>query len=149
MKVLFLAALVAAAHAVDYSVKVTTQTVDYASSGGYFYAAALDYTGKLIDFGLMDNVGRNDFEAGNEDEFKFQSDVDLGEISCLIIRAGNQSEDAWMIDTVSITSSTDPQGFNGKNTDNVWMSGDTSEGSLAMMWCAPPKAAKVNRIERE
>ena len=76
--------------------------------------------------------------------YEFNSDVDLGKLGCLIIRAGNKSSDAWLIESVQIASETDVDGFSGTNTDQLWMSSDTSlsgdGGKLAMMWCAPPSA---------
>jgi len=147
MKVLFFAALVAAAQAVDYTVTVTTGTVSSASSNGWFYAAALDLDGNMLNLGLLDNPDKDDFESGNTDVFKFSIGVDLQKIACLIIRAGNpdRSTDAWMIDSASITSSTDDKGVTGKNTDNIWVSADTSEAQLGLMFCADRTASLVNR----
>ena len=76
--------------------------------------------------------------------FKFCSNVDLGTLGCLIIRAGTQSDDAWLMDHISIKSETDPDGFSGVNSEGAWISSDTSlngdQGELAMMWCRPPTA---------
>ena len=138
MKLFLFAALVAAAHAVHYKLKVSTSHEHpHSQSNGWFYGAALGYNGELVDFGLMDTP-KDDFEAGNTDTFEFDSDVDLGKIGCVIIRAGDKSDDAWMIDTVSISSDTD-DGFEAENVGDHWLSSDTSNygdaAELALMFC--------------
>ena len=91
MKILLLAVLVAAALAEKYTVQVSTKNVDSANSDGRFYADAVDYNRKRsIDFGVIDNPERNDFERGRTDTFEFYSDVVFDKIGCLVIRAGNQ-----------------------------------------------------------
>ena len=138
MKLFLFAALVAASHAVHYTLKVSTSDENqHSSSNGVFYGAALGYNGELVDFGLMDNAGVHDFEAGNTDIFEFDSDVDLGKIGCVIIRAGARSGDAWLIDTVNISSATD-DGFQAVNHDHRWISGDYTEAESALTFCRPP-----------
>ena len=122
-----------------YTLKVSTSHEHPDSqSDGWFYGAALGYNGELVDFGLTDNAGINDFEAGNTDTFEFDSDVDLGKIGCVIIRAGDKSDDAWMIHTVSIFSDTD-DGFEAEYVEDHWLSSDTSNygdaAELALMFC--------------
>ena len=137
MKLLLLAALVAATQAgyTYYYLEVTTQDSLNADSDGYFYALALDYNGNVIDFGKLNNFWRDDFERGRTDKFRFTNALDLGKISCLVIRAASYSHDSWLINHVHLTSTSDEIGVEGDNKDNVWLSGSTSEGKTAMMWC--------------
>ena len=142
MKLVILVTLVAAALAGDtFKLTVKTKNVKYANSNGYFYATVIDYTGQEVNLGLMDNPKRNDFERGRTDVFTFHTDVTFKKIGCVMVRAGNKSADAWMFDTMSI-SSTNDSGFSWSNPHNVWISSDTSttgdNGKLAMLWCAPP-----------
>ena len=137
MKLLLLAALVAATQAgyTYYYLEVSTKDRLSADSDGYFYALAFDYNGNMVEFGKMNNWLRNDFERGRTDKFRFYDTFDLGKISCLVIRAGSYSHDSWLINHVHLTSTTDEVGVEGDNKDDVWLSGSTSEGKTAMMWC--------------
>merc|ERR1712003_141992 len=140
MKLLLLTALVAAVYAVEYTITTTTADGEaHFQTHGKIYAAAINHKGLLLDFGVLDNPGQKDFQKKKTDTFVLKSNVDLGELSCLILRAG--SNDAWMVESVSIISSTDAKGVKGKNEDKVWLSTDTSlkgdKGRVAMMWCKP------------
>ena len=136
MKLLLLASLLAAALAkTEHELLISTKDIQWADSDGYFYALVIGYDGTVADSGHLDNTHRDDFEKGDTNDFKFTSDVDVGEIACLVMRAGNQSKDAWVIDNFKITSSTDTGGITGANPNNVWLSGERGEGKMAMIWC--------------
>ena len=136
MKLLLLTSLLAAALAeTEYDLQVTTKDIQWADSDGYFYALVIGYDGTVADSGVLDNTHKDDFEKGDTNDFKFTSDVDVGEIACLVMRAGNQSKDAWVIDNFKITSSTDTDGFKGINPESLWLSGERGEGHIALMWC--------------
>ena len=136
MKLLLFAALVAAALAeTEYTLQVKTKDVQWADSDGYFYGLAIGFTGKVVDLGRLDNRDRDDFQRAGEDVFTYTSDVDVGKIACLLLRAANMSDDGWIIDTFKISSTTDTDGFSGVNPNSDWLSGQWGEGNLAMVWC--------------
>jgi len=144
MKLVLLVTLVAATLAGDtFKLTVSTKDQIYANSDGAFYASVIDYTGQIVDLGLIDDPHRDDFERGNTDVFTFKTHVTFKKIGCLLIRAA--SDDYWTPDIVIISSNTDA-GFRGTNTASWRLSTDTStagdEGHLAMLWCAPPYPKK-------
>ena len=136
MKLLLLASLLAAALAeTEYDLQVTTKDVQWADSDGYFYASVYGYDGTVVDSGRLDNIHIDDFERGDTNDFKFTSDVDVGEIACVVLRAGNQDADGWILKNFKITSSTDTDGFKGVNPTSLMLKSQPGQGKMAMMWC--------------
>ena len=136
MKLLLLASLLAAALAeTEYDLQVTTKDVQWADSDGHFFASVYGYDGTVVNSGRLDDPAVDDFQRGETNDFKFTSDVDVGEIACLVLRAGNQYEDGWILDNFKITSSTDTDGFKGVNPTSLMLKSQPGQGKMAMMWC--------------
>ena len=150
MKLLLLSALFAAVHAVDYTFTANTTNMDYAGTSGAFFVTAWGYDGKLINFDL----NALDKSADTVSSMVFSSEVDLGALGCMVVRAG--STNAWMINDVTLASSSQDKELKGTNenvnTAEGWLSSDTSEagdkGILSMMWCAEPRPSASTRVRR-
>ena len=100
MKLVLLVTLVAATLAGDtFKLTVSTKDQIYANSHGAFYASVTDYTGQIVDLGLIDDPSRDDLERGKTDVFTFKTDVTFKEIGCLLIKAA--SDDYWTPDIPS------------------------------------------------
>ena len=53
MRLMVLTSFLVTVNAVTYTISVKTVTGPHAQSHGYFYASALGFNGKMIDFGLL------------------------------------------------------------------------------------------------
>ena len=148
MKLLLFVTLAVACQAINYKVVIYTHPeAQFARSVGKFLLSAINYKGDLVDFGLFTNDRR---EAGDTTIFKLSSDVDLGRIGCFTIRT--KSIDKWLFGKACISSDSD-EGFCYTNTDDLFISRDTSvegdNGVLAMLMCAPPLTkAEVKNMGR-
>ena len=148
MKLLLFVTLVVASQAINYKVVIHTHPeAKFARSAGKFLLSAINYNGDLVDFGLFTKDRRL---AGDKTIYNVSSDVDLGRIGCFTIRA--KSIDKWLFGKACISSDTD-EGFCYTNTDDLYISRDTSiegdNGVLAMLMCAPPLTkAEVKNMGR-
>ena len=139
---LLAAALVAATLAEKYTITVNTKDVHHAYTYTPVHAAAIDFKGNLIDFGVL-NPGPDEKlyleYSQNPQTFEFDNEIAFEKIGCLILRAGD--DNAWLMESAKLTSETDTVGVFGENPDNNWLSTDTVQaedhdsGHLAVMIC--------------
>lgn len=123
-------ALIAAAQAVSYSVSITTQSREWSGTGGGIYATLIGSNGAQLALGML----AQEFPIASTISVSRDFGVDLGDLACLVLSAG--SDDAVMLDSVSVSSDGSAKLVNGGNADSIWLSTDTSEGVIAKMWCA-------------
>merc|ERR1712013_662023 len=149
MKLFLLAAALAAATlAEQYTITVNTKSHynppygNIAITDSPVSAAAIDYKGNLIEFGVLNTGkdGRSSWLTRTTDGqvFTFNSETVFDKIGCLILRAGD--DDAWLLESAALSSETDSAGVYGENPDDKWLSTDTSGdvAHLALMFCHPP-----------
>jgi len=125
---------VAASDSVTYTIKTITGSRAHEGTDSTISIALSGLKSENPVFlGVLDNPG-NDFERNALNTFTVTSDVDVGRIRCAILKI--DGGDAWKVNTVIVTSSSMEEDVHVYNQDDVWMSGDSSEGVDELELCS-------------
>ena len=81
---------------------------------------------------ILDNKYDN-FRIGRTDTFTIEGLEAVGELKCVVLKAGGS--DKWRFDYIQIKSTSHPEYVKFDNSDKIWMSSDTGEGSSILIFC--------------
>jgi len=132
IQLVLLAICVAQSFGIEYKLEIRTGWKQNAETDGNIFAKLVGKNGKVVNFGILDDPHKNDFQRGNTDTFTAHSMENIGKIKCIVL--STNSPDKWMMDKAVASSSTSQDKVYFYN-QGMFLSSTPSEGVSELKLC--------------